>query len=124
MALFTAGFFADGLQQRTVGLDYYVNMGGGAYRTLATDTATTARARALSEVFAELAAKFLDLVDVLNEVRISAGGCRDHDVLRLYETWLRTRQPARRPPAARGGRPAHRDRRAGLPALSCARAAA
>ncbi len=90
VALFTAGFFAEGLQQRCVGLDYYVNMGGGAYRTLATDAVTTARARALSAVFAELAAKFMDLVDVLNEVRVSASGCRDHDLLRLYESWLRT----------------------------------
>lgn len=89
-SLFTAGFFAEGLQDRAVGLDYYVNMGGGAYRTLAASGVGTTRGRALADVFAELAAKFLELVDVLNEVRASTRGASDHDVLRLYETWLRT----------------------------------
>lgn len=90
VALFTAGFFAEALHRRAVGVDYYVNMGGGAYRTLAAGAHASLRGRALAEVFAELAAKFLDLVDVLGEVRASASGLRDGDVLRLYETWLRT----------------------------------
>ncbi len=90
VSLFTAGFFAEALQDRAVGLDYYINMGGGAYRTLATSGLAATRGRALVEVFAELAAKFLEMVDVLNEVRASARGATDHDVLRLYETWLRT----------------------------------
>ncbi len=89
VSLFTAGFFADALRERAVGVDYYVNMGGGAYRMLASSGHATLRIRALGEVFAELAAKFLDLVDVLNEVRESARG-GDSDVLRLYETWART----------------------------------
>ena len=93
VSLFTAGFFAEALHDRAVGLDYYVNMGGGAYRTLATNGLGTTRGRALSEVFAELAAKFLELVDVLNEVRESARGSTDHDVLRLYENWLRRGSP-------------------------------
>lgn len=90
VSLFTAGFFAEALQDRAVGLDYYVNMGGGAYRTLATNGRGSVRGAALAEVFAELAAKFLDLVDALNEVRVSARGASDNDVLRLYEAWLRT----------------------------------
>ena len=89
VSLFTAGFFAEALRDRSVGIDYYVNMGGGAYRMLATGGRATLRTRALAEVFAELAAKFLDLVDVLNEVRDSARGA-DSDLLRLYEDWLRT----------------------------------
>ena len=90
VSLFTAGFFAEALHDRAVGLDYYVNMGGGAYRTLATNGRGSTRGAALAEVFEELAAKFLDLVDALNEVRASARGVSDNDVLRLYETWLRT----------------------------------
>jgi hypothetical protein len=90
VSLFNAGFFAEALHERAVGLDYYCNMGGGAYRMLATGAHTSLRARALAQVFAELAAKFLDLVDVLNEVRESARGSTDQDVLRLYENWLRT----------------------------------
>jgi hypothetical protein len=90
VSLFTAGFFAEGLRDRAVGLDYYINMGGGAYRMLAASGHATLRARAFAAVFAELAAKFLDLVDVLNEVRESARGGSDPDVLRLYEEWVRT----------------------------------
>jgi hypothetical protein len=90
VSLFTAGFFAAGLRDRAVGLDYYVNMGGGAYRMLAASSHATLRARALAGVFAELAARFADLVDVLNEVRESARGGSDPDLLRLYEAWLRT----------------------------------
>lgn len=90
VALFTAGFFAEALHRRSVGLDYYINMGGGAYRALAGTTMAAARVRYLTDVFAELAAKFLDLVDVLNEVKASARGSCDQDVLRLYDSWLRT----------------------------------
>lgn len=93
VALFTAGFFAEALHRRAVGIDYYVNMGGGAYLTLAAAPAGGTRGRALCEVFAELGAKFIDLVDVLAEVRAAAGGHSDHDALRLYEAWLRTGSP-------------------------------
>lgn len=90
VSLFTAGFFAEGLRDRSVGLDYYVNMGGGAYRMLAAAGHGTIRARAMACVFAELGARFADLVDVLNEVRESARGAQDPDLLRLYEAWQQT----------------------------------
>ena len=41
-------------------------------------------------MFAELAAKFSDVVDVLSDVRHAGAGSRDQDVLRLYQTWLTT----------------------------------
>ncbi|MCC5795365.1 MAG: hypothetical protein JJT85_11610 [Chromatiales bacterium] len=90
VALFVSGFMADGLHRHAVGVDYYVRMGGGAYQTLASAAPDSARTRAYAPVFAELAAKFQDLVDALNEVRSAAGPARDADVLRLYELWLTT----------------------------------
>ena len=90
VSLFLAGFFADGLHRAVVGLDYYVNMGGGAYGTLASHVRVTTRGRALAAVFEELSAKFPAMVDVLNEVRESACGQRDRDLLRLYEAWVKT----------------------------------
>ena len=89
VALFLSGFFPDGLDRSVVGRDYYVSMGGCAYRTLAVQMRAGARARALAGVFGELATRFGDLVDVLNEVRDSARGSRDDDLLRLYEAWSR-----------------------------------
>lgn len=89
VALFIAGFFAAGLERAAVDVDYYVYMGGGAYHSLSLHTRGT-RGRALSSVFDELAAKFQDLVDVLNEVRESARSASDTNLLRMYELWVKT----------------------------------
>lgn len=90
VALFIAGFFADGLQRASVDVDYYVYMGGGAYQSLSMNIRRTLRGQALSGVFAELGCKFQSMVDVLNEVRESARSTNDADVLRLYELWVKT----------------------------------
>ncbi len=70
-------------------------MGGAAYGRLSDNVRGTRDGRAFGSVFAELAAKFRDFVDVLAEIRDS-GKAAAIDVLRLYEVWLRTGQPARR----------------------------
>jgi hypothetical protein len=83
-SLFLAGFFGDSLQRRAVDLDYYVSVGGYAYGRLAGNDDD-----AFADVFGELAAKFIPVVDVLSE--ISDRSCRtNRDVLRVYERWLRT----------------------------------
>ena len=48
------------------------------------------RRRAFVDIFSELAEKFQDTVDVLNEVRDSARTSNDEDLLRLYEIWVKT----------------------------------
>ena len=90
VALFVAGFMAEGLDRKAVGVGYYVRMGGGAYHTLSMALPANPRGRAFAPVFAELAAKFAGVVDVLNDVRHAGHVGRDQDVLRLYETWLTT----------------------------------
>lgn len=90
VALFVSGFFAGSLTHAAVDMDYYVYMGGGAYHSLSENSRRTLRARALHGVFAELAAKFQDMVDVLNEVRESAQASNDSNLLRTYELWLKT----------------------------------
>jgi hypothetical protein len=90
VSLFMAGFFADGLQRAAVDMDYYVYMGGGAYHSLATHMRGTVKGRAFCEVFSELADKFQDMVDVLNEVRESARTDSDSNLLRIYELWMKT----------------------------------
>ncbi len=90
VALFVAGFMAEGLDRKAVGVGYYVRMGGGAYRALSLSLPSNPRGRAFAPVFAELSAKFADVVDVLNDVRHAGSTGRDQDVLRLYETWLTT----------------------------------
>lgn len=90
VSLFISGFFADGLQRAAVDVDYYVHMGGGAYRSLSACMRGTPRGRAFGSVFSELADKFQDMVDVINEMRDSARADNDADVLRLYELWVKT----------------------------------
>ncbi len=90
ISLFIAGFFSEGLARHIVDVDYYVNIGGGAYNSLSLQVRGTPRGQAFGPVFAELACKFKRFVDVLNDVRDAAQANDDQDVLRLYEIWLRT----------------------------------
>ena len=90
VSLFMAGFFADGLQRAAVDVDYYVYMGGGAYRSLSVHLRDTFRGRALCGVFVELGEKFQDMVDILNEMRESARTMTDENLLRTYELWAKT----------------------------------
>ena len=90
VALFIAGFFADGLAHKLVDLDYYIHMGGTAYGSLSDAIRGTTRGRALCDVYSELACKFQTVVDVLNEVRDGAQHSSDVNILRAYEIWVKT----------------------------------
>ena len=89
LSLFLAGFFGEGLSRKLVDVDYYVQMGGAAYGTLSANVRGSVRGRLLSAVFEELASKFIELVDVLAEIR-DASRVQDTDILRMYEIWLKT----------------------------------
>ena len=91
VALFIAGFFADGLAGKVVDVDYYVYMGGNAYGSLSDEMRGTVRGQAVASVYRELALKFQVLVDVLNEIADGAKANTDVDLLRVYELWLKTR---------------------------------
>lgn len=90
VALFIAGFFAESLATRAVDIDYYVHMGGNAYGSLSDEIRGTTRGMALAGVYEELARKFQQVVDILNEVRDGARCESDVDILRTYEIWLKT----------------------------------
>lgn len=92
-SLVLAGFFAESLGRGLVDVDYYVSLGKSAYTQLARQLGASGRsggARAITEVYGELASKFPAFVEVLVEVkkRVDFG---QSDVVRLYEVWLRTR---------------------------------
>jgi hypothetical protein len=90
VSLFIAGFFADGLADKPVDVDYYVYMGGGAYHSLSQQLKHSRRGSTFGPVFDELANKFKEFVDVLNDIRSEARPANEQDILRLYEIWLRT----------------------------------
>lgn len=89
ISLFMAGLFARGFARSLVDVDYHIAMGGRAYDALARSH-EHGRRRALAQVFAELAEKFLPLVDALGEIGDAAYVYTQRDVLRLYEIWLKT----------------------------------
>jgi hypothetical protein len=84
-SLFISGFFSDSLNRSLVDIDYYIQLGECAYRSLARQ-----RDRGLGDVYDELSDKFATFVDVLGEVSERTSLSSNADVLRLYEKWLRT----------------------------------
>jgi hypothetical protein len=83
-SLFMTGFFSDSFRRRSIDVDYYVSMGEYAYGSLS-------RAEdAFREVFDELSRKFVGFSDVLADISERTAMATNHDVLRLYEKWLRT----------------------------------
>jgi hypothetical protein len=90
VALFVAGFFADGLAKKAVDLDYYIHMGGNAYGSLSEEVRGTFRGNAFADVYRELAIKFQILVDILNEISDGPRSGSDVDMLRTYEVWFKT----------------------------------
>ena len=88
VALFVAGFFTESLSRSLVDVDYYVAMGGGAY----SHASRLAASMALREIFEELSHHFVTFMDVIGEVgeRSQVAGARNQDLLRVYETFLRT----------------------------------
>ena len=89
VSLFICGVFSYSLNRKCVDVDYYSAMGESAYSSLS-DRLTSTPFSALGEVFAELAEKFSDCVDVLAEVSDKDPDGSSRDTLRLYELWLRT----------------------------------
>jgi hypothetical protein len=84
-SLYVSGFFTESLGRKLIDADYYIGIGSRAYAELAGRLGGS-----LTEVYAELAAKFPRFVDVLTEVRRRCDFLGP-DVVRLYEEWVRTR---------------------------------
>jgi hypothetical protein len=86
-SLYVSGFFAESLQRSLVDVDYYIRMGGTAYRQLARMSSC---GRPFGDVYEELAGNFPRFVDVLAEVSEGTALSSDRGMLQLYERWLRT----------------------------------
>ncbi len=89
ISLFISGLYAQSLSRSLVDIDYYISMGGNAYGYLS-DSGSRSAAVGLRNVFAELSAKFVGMVDVLSEVGEVTSISSNHDILRLYEVWMKS----------------------------------
>lgn len=87
VSLYTAGFFGERVRRRSVGVRYYIRMGGGAYSHL---SSILLGQKTFAELYSELATLFPNLVEVFSEVASSDKWKSNRDLLRLYERWLET----------------------------------
>ena len=85
-ALYVSGFFAESVNRQMVDVDYYIGMGGAAYGELAGRMGGSS----VGEVYTELSERFPAFVDVLARIRTQVNFA-GHDVVALYQEWLRTR---------------------------------
>ncbi|MBC7372335.1 MAG: hypothetical protein H7326_12255 [Bdellovibrionaceae bacterium] len=85
-SLYMSGFFGDSLQRKIVDVDYYVNMGGVAYATLA----GCVRQDTSAKVFTTMSRQFIDFVDVLTYISHNSFVKSNESILRLYDRYLTT----------------------------------
>lgn len=85
-SLYISGFFGDSLQRKLVDIDYYAQLGGAAYGSLA----ESVKEDTLAIVYRVFSQRFIDFVDVLGYISQQSMVQSDTNILRLYENYLRT----------------------------------
>ncbi len=90
MTLYVTGFFQARFQRKANDLNYYMSLGGSAYRRLSYLSEVYPRTQSHKEIFKELAQNFSCFVDVLSEISESSQISNSLDLLKLYERWMST----------------------------------
>jgi hypothetical protein len=85
-SLYISGFFGDSLTRKIVDIDYYVDMGEGAYGALSSSTSD----ELLAEMFHEFSRRFTAFVDILTLISQEAMIQTNEDLLRLYDRYIAT----------------------------------
>lgn len=85
-SLYISGFFGDSLNRKVVDIDYYVDMGGVAYGSLA----HAAPDENSAKMFEEFSARFPLFVDVLTYISQESLIQTNGDLLRLYDRYIAT----------------------------------
>ncbi len=89
VALFISGLYSQSLSRKSIDVDYYIAMGGGAYSQLSNTVDSLSHKQVFAGIYSELSRKFVDYMDVLSEIT-EAQHSSDTDILRQYEIWLRS----------------------------------
>ena len=63
-SLYISGFFGDSLSRKLIDIDYYAEMGGAAYASLA----STAKEDTTAQVYRTFSTRFIEFVDVLSYI--------------------------------------------------------
>jgi hypothetical protein len=89
-SLYVSGYWSESLAEKPVDVDYYIEMGGTAYRELARGGPSWT-GDPFGDVFGELASNFARFVEVLACISQRTSRSTNQDVLRLYRRWQKTR---------------------------------
>ena len=95
LSLYVSGFFVEYIERSLVDINYYMSMGGNAYKSLGDLMGRQRSGRSVADVYRELADRFEHLVNVLNRVSDSSRerSNGDAELLKLYGRWLETGDP-------------------------------
>ncbi len=85
-SLYISGFFGESLKSKVIDLDYYIDIGGSAYASLAACTEEDLSAR----VYEEFSNNFLKFVDALTYISQKSMIQSNKDLLRLYDRYVST----------------------------------
>ncbi|MFZ4403463.1 MAG: hypothetical protein ACOYOK_05115 [Pseudobdellovibrionaceae bacterium] len=85
-SLYISGFFGDSLERKIVDIDYYIEMGGVAYGSLAHVT----KEDTLAKVYRTFSKRFVEFVDVLTYISQQSLIKNNQSLLRLYDRYLKT----------------------------------
>jgi hypothetical protein len=90
VALYIAGFFGEFIERSLVDVDYYISMGGNAYGNLSSLVGGQRHGATFAELYLQLAKRFTEIVDLLNQISERARSENNGDLLKLYNRWART----------------------------------
>ncbi len=85
-SLYVSGFFGDSLQRKTIDIDYYAEMGGTAYATLA----SVVKEDTSAKLYYEYAHRFQEFAEVLTYISSKAHLTDEANIMRLFETYNMT----------------------------------
>ena len=85
-SLYISGFFGDSLTRKIVDIDYYVDMGGVAYKALSHAAGNEESA----QMFGEFSVRFVEFVDVLTYISQESLIQTNEDLLKLYDRYMAT----------------------------------
>jgi len=93
VALFISGIFNASLSRKPVGVDYYINMGGGAYGWLSENLEISRHTSLDHELFRDLSLRFARYVSVLEEFSENTVLRKDKDLIALQKLWQERNDP-------------------------------
>ena len=90
MALYTSGFFSERIEMRGVQVDYYIEMGGMAYSSVADLSSNRAQVGTWRDLYSTLSDHFRDLVSLLWAFDERTSEDNSVNLLELYKRWEKT----------------------------------